>query len=171
MQLGSMGTDMAHDRAGLAAAGTTAAACTNSQVLYHHMDQHKVMQCPLTGVTACAASPSSSTPGPSRREHLMRLPAQHTSSGSGPCTLATMHTESLEQGPSTMSCRDWLLLHTVMSRPAMRSAHPPWPQGLSYFATHSPALMLLTCRAGLFLEHLLSNGWYPVIRHPREVVP
>lgn len=42
----------------------------------HYSSQLVHTQTP-TGVTACAASPSRRTPGPSRREHLMRFPARN----------------------------------------------------------------------------------------------
>lgn len=101
----------------------------------------------LTGVTACAASPSSRMPGPSRREHLMRLPAA---------------------AEAQVSCWD-----TKHHRPA--HTHTQMPSLQSNIPASKAALLVhhrggLTCWAGLLLEDLLSNVRDPVCWHPRELL-
>lgn len=78
-------------------------------------------QAQLTGVTACAASPSSSTPGPSRREHLMRLPAaaskRHITST--PCS----HSKGLPAQSMQVA------VHEVLSSACRRCTNIWWIQG------------------------------------------
>lgn len=114
-------------------------------------------------------------PGPSNREHLMRLPeAQHTQQ---------QHTTTISAGRSSRTtCTTQgrrLQTHTnhnVLFGNSKRSQRPariakmcqlPMPpnDALACWPPPSPP----TCRAGLFIKHLVSNRRNPVVWHSSEV--